>query len=108
MSGRVARRNPVGPLRFSLLREIEECRWWDKTRPPVVAPRDDDHDYLIQIDDPLDALALEELDDDALGHIIMLRNDSDDYTCRLWPNDFVPGRTIQIPTRSSLERRGII
>jgi hypothetical protein len=105
---RMPRYNPKGPLLYSVLREINECRWWDKTRPPVVAPQDDDFDCLIMIGDAPDALALGLLNDDALGHLIMERNDTDDYTCRLWPNDFVPGRTIQIPTRSSLERRRII
>ena len=106
--GRIARRNPTGPLRFSLLREIDECRWWDKTRSPDIAPRDDDYDHMIQIGEAADLLALEELGDGAIGHLIMHRNDTDEYTCRLWPNDFVPGRTIQIPTRESLSRRRII
>lgn len=105
---RAPRRNPVGPLLYSVLREINECRWWDKTRPPDIEPRDDDFDYRIRIGDMPDAMAGAMLDDDALGHLIMERNDSDDYTCRLWPNDFVPGRLIQIPSRAGLERRGII
>jgi hypothetical protein len=102
------RRNPVGPLRHSLLRQINECRWWDKTRPPEITPQDDDYDYLVKRGDNYDSLALSELRDDALGHLIMHRNDTDDQPCRLWPNDFVPGRVLQIPTRTSLERRRII
>lgn len=105
---RYPRRNPQGPLAFSDLREINECRWWDKTRPPPIEARDDDFDHLVRSLDVPDALALQLLQDDALGHLIMERNDTDAYTCRLWPNDFVPGRTIQIPTRAGLERRGIL
>lgn len=100
---RGARRNPVGPLRYSQVRQINECRWWDKTKPPDIEPRDDDHDYTIRIGDMPDSLALDELQDDALGHLIMHRNDM-----RLWPNDFYPGRRIQIPSRRGLEERGFI
>lgn len=97
------KRNPVGPLRFSNQRRVDGVTFFERTRPGDIDPHQDDHDYLIKIGDRYDSLAFAELEDDAVGHLIMLRNDM-----RLWPNDFVPGRRIQIPTRESLEERGFI
>ena len=97
------RRNPKGPLRFAELVKYEEALWWDKTRPPAVEEHEDDHEYVVHYLDRPDSLAHEELGDDAAGHLIMLRNDM-----RLWPNDFVPGLRIQIPTRLSLSERGLL
>ena len=102
MAGTV-KRNPVGPLRFSQQRRVDGVTFFDRTRPGEIEPDEEDHDYIIRIGDRYDKLAHDELDDDAIGHLIMLRNDM-----RLWPNDFVPGRRIQIPTRESLEGRGFI
>jgi len=97
------RRNQRGPLRFATLVKYEEAIWWDKTRPPAVGAHLDDHEYIVHYLDRPDSLAYEELGDDATGHLIMLRNDM-----RLWPNDFVPGMRIQIPTRLSLGERGLL
>ena len=102
MAGLV-KRNPVGPLRFSQRRRIDGVTFFERTRPGDVAAHPDDHDYIIRIGDRTDSLAHAELQDDATGHLIMLRNDM-----RLWPNDFVPGKRIQIPTRESLEERDLI
>lgn len=102
MAGTV-RRNPIGPLRYAEQRRVDGVTFFSRTRPPAVEPRKDDHDYLIRIGDRYDKLADDELQEDAIGHLIMLRNNM-----RLWPNDFVPGKRIQIPTRESLEERGLI
>jgi len=96
-------RNPVGPLRVAQLTRVDGVLFWDRTRPGHVMPHGDDHDYIIQIGDRTDSLAYAELEDDAIGHLIMLRNNM-----RLWPNDFVPGKRIQIPTHESLSERGFI
>jgi len=97
------KRNPVGPLRSAQMTRVDGVLFFDRSRPGNITPHEDDHDYLIKIGDRYDSLAQEELQEDAIGHLIMLRNDM-----RLWPNDFVPGKRIQIPTRESLEEKGFI
>jgi hypothetical protein len=104
----MSKRNTQGPLRTSKIRVINECRYWERTDPPEIEPQEDDWEHIVKMGDVYDRMALEELGNDAMGHLIMHRNDTDDYPCRLWPNDFVPGRRIQVPTRVSLERRRII
>jgi hypothetical protein len=97
------RRDPRGPLRFSTLIQYVDCFFWDKTRPPPVDPRDTDEPYIIKVQDRYDFLAARDLQTSRAGHLIMERNDM-----RLWPNDFVPGKRIKIPTRASLEDRGLL
>lgn len=95
--------NRDGPLRYATLFQINECLFYDKTRPPIIDARDDDEDYLVRIGDRLDLIASRRLGNENLGWVIMLRND-----LRLMPNDLVPGITIKIPSRDSLSRRGIV
>jgi hypothetical protein len=102
------RRNPLGPLRFAKLIKIDECLFWDKTRPPLVEPRDDDSFYLVRIQDRQDFVAFTELNNSQLGWAIMERQDQNGDQMRLWPNDFYPGRKIQIPSRTGLEQRRIV
>jgi hypothetical protein len=97
------RRNPIGPLRNATLKQIKEVVFWDKTRPVPVTPQDDDADHIVRIGDRADNLAFQKLENEALDHILMERND-----LRLWPNDFVPGRRIAIPTRDGLDARRIV
>lgn len=107
------RRNPQGPLRFARLisyRENEETvLFWNKTEAPrTIEARDDDREYLIRDGDRQDFLAHREIGDSAAGHLIMLRNETEDRPMRLWPNDFVMGREISIPTRRGLAERGLL
>lgn len=95
--------NEAGPLKYSTLIQIKECKFWDKTRPPKILPQDDDQQHIVRVGDRLDLLAFQKLGDSARGWIILLRND-----LRLIPNDLVPGATIFIPTVNSLISRGII
>lgn len=96
-------RHPFSPLINSELFQIGDTVFWDKTRPPEIAARDDDVEYIIKINERIDNLAYEKLGSPQLGWVIMLRNGMS-----LWPNDFVPGLKIFIPTRDSLAQRGII
>jgi len=102
------RRNPLGPLRFSKLVKINEALWWDKTRPPDIGPLDTDTEYRIRIRDRSDFVAFNELGASALDWAIMERQDQNGDQMRLWPNDWYPGRLIQIPTRDSLEARRVV
>src|SRR5579859_4309880 len=95
--------NQSGPLKYAILMQINEAIFWDKTRPPIINPSDDDERHTVTTSDRLDLLAFQKLGDSAYGWIILLRND-----LRLVPNDLVPGQTIFIPTLDSLRRRGII
>jgi hypothetical protein len=97
------KRNPTGPLTTSTLRRVNEVIFWAPTRPPEILPRDDDVVYLIRSHDRLDNIAAEQLLDEQLGWVILHRND-----LRLAPNDLVPGHRIFIPTRASLQARGIV
>lgn len=102
------RRNPQGPLRFARLIRFDEVLFWNKTEPPAVDHRDDDREYLIKDGDRHDFLAHREIGDTAAGHLLMLRNETEEQPMRLWPNDFVMGREISIPTRRSLAERGLL
>lgn len=95
--------NDQGPLRTAALKQIAESVFWDKTRPPAILAQPDDAPYVVRIGDRIDLLAFDKLANSAYGWIILLRNE-----LRLYPNDFVPGMTIMIPTVTSLKKRGII
>jgi hypothetical protein len=102
------RRNPSGPLRYSTLVKINECLFWNKTKPPLIEPSDDDSFYLVKRQERQDFTAFTELGSSQLGWVIMERQDQNGDQMRLWPNDFYPGRRIQIPSRDSLSRRRIV
>lgn len=108
MADSAGRRNPLGPLRFSRLVRVNDCVFWDKTRPPLIEPRDDDASYLVKQQDRPDDLALTALGSTRLGWAIMERQDQNEEQMRLWPNDFYPGRKIFIPSRDSLEERRVV
>jgi len=97
------RRNTEGPLIHADLIIEEEVYFWDKTRPPTVATRSDDMDYICVDRDRHDSVAYRQIQSSQLGWAIMERN-----SMRLWPNDWVPGFSIKIPTRDSLAQRGIV
>jgi len=98
-----ATRNPLGPLLHAELVTVDDTTWWDKTTPPDIEEEDTDEPYTMEMQDRHDLLASRKLLASNLGWAIMHRNDM-----RLWPNDFVPGVTIRIPARVTLEERGII
>ena len=102
------RRNPEGPLRFAKLTKINECLFWDRSAPPLIEPRDDDSFYLVKRQERHDFTAFLELGSSQLGWVIMERQDQNGEEMRLWPNDFYPGRKIQIPSRDSLSQRRIV
>ena len=107
------RRNPAGPLRFSPLvgftgEDGGFVQFFGKTAPPTIGPRDDDQDHLVRIDERSDLTSSRELGTSQAAHLIMLRNETDDEPMRLWPNDWYPGRRLQIPTRDSLVERGAL
>lgn len=108
------RRNPQGPLRHAELVQFginDGVVFWDRTLPPPVEALDTDEDYIIEIGDRHDLLAFRKVGSSHLCWAIMERNrdiEPEEIDMRLWPNDFVPGRTIKIPTRDSLTRRGVI
>ena len=103
-----ARRHPQGPLRSATLILFDDVLFWDKTRPLPVKASDDDEDYLIKSFDRYDFLSSRFLGTSRAGHNIMLRNETDAEPMRLWPNHFVPGRRIQIPTRDGLRDSGAL
>ena len=96
-------RNPQGPLIYSTLHQINEAIWFDKTRPPTIDPQDDDEIYMVTNHDRIDLIAANRLGSEQMGWVILLRNNM-----RLAPNDLVPGMKIFIPSRDSLQRRGIV
>lgn len=107
------RRNPSGPLRFSQLVNFVGddggvVQFFAKTAPPDVEERDDDQDHLVRIDERSDLTSSRELGTSQAAHLIMLRNETEDEPMRLWPNDWYPGRRLQIPTRDSLRDRGLL
>lgn len=108
------RRNPQGPLSTSRLVQIGVVNgvvFWDRTDPPEILPLTTDSPHIIKIDERHDLLATRRLRSPQLGWVIMERNkdiDPEEIDMRLWPNDFVPGRTILIPTRRSLSDRSIV
>jgi len=96
-------RNPLGPLPTSQLNRSVDTTFWGPTQPPEIGPVDSDRVHLVRTAERLDNLAFQYLGDVAMGWIILLRND-----IRLVPNGLVPGRSIFIPTRTSLQDRGVI
>lgn len=106
------RRHPQGPLRFSELVRFEigdeAAIFWDKTRLEKVAPRDDDEDFICRDFDRSDAVSGDELSSSRAAHLIMDRNETSEEQMRLWPNDWYPGRRIQLPTTEGLRDRGLI
>jgi hypothetical protein len=106
----MARINPQGPLRHSELVQIVEVVFWDRTLPPRVDPVDTDEEYIVQMGDRHDLLAARRIKSSQWGWIIMERNRSEEdqeIDMRLWPNDFVPGATIMLPSRDTIVKRGI-
>lgn len=96
-------RNPAGPLIYSDLIRIGDVIYWGRSFVPPIFKDQSDNEHIVRKDERLDDLAHRHLQNSAMGYIIMERN-----AMRLWPNDFVPGRTIAIPTRRSLARRNIV
>jgi hypothetical protein len=82
---------------------VGDVVFWGPTNPPDVDPDPNDIEHTVTISDRLDLIASRRMGDEQLGWIIMLRNN-----LRLVPNDLVPGMKIYIPTRESLQARGII
>jgi hypothetical protein len=106
----MARRNPQGPLIHSVLTQVIEVVFWDRTLPPKVDPVDTDEPYIVQMGDRHDLLAARKIRSSQWGWIVMERNRSEEdqeIDMRLWPNDFVPGATIMLPSRDSIVGRGI-
>lgn len=96
--------NKTGPLRYAALKQINEAVFWDKTRPPAIDPAPDDQAYTIRKIDRIDLLSSRNYaGNPALGWVILERNNM-----RLYPNDFVPGKVIYIPTIASLQSRKIV
>lgn len=107
------RRNPSGPLRFSnLVNFVADngavVQFFAKTTPPDVEPQEDDQDHIIRLRERSDAVSSRELGTSKAAHLIMLRNETDAEPMRLWPNDWYPGRRVQIPTRDSLRDRNLL
>ena len=96
-------KNPTGPLQFSTLVQSNDVIWFSTTEPPDIAPDATDIPYMVKVADRLDNIAAGILGDKQLSWVILQRNG-----LRLLPNDLVPGKTIFIPTRTSLSQRGII
>ena len=96
-------RNPDGPLAHSEMVQYNEVVWWDQTRPPAIEERPTDKRYTVLEPDRLDDIAFKLLENPQLGWVIMERNN-----LRLMPNGLVPGRSLFIPTITSLKERGII
>ena len=106
----MARRNPQGPLRHSILTQVIEVVFWDRTLPPRVDPVDTDEPYIVQMGDRHDLLTARKIRSAQWGWIVMERNrneEDQEIDMRLWPNDFVPGATIMLPSRDSIVGRGI-
>ena len=107
------RRNSQSPLRNATLVQFgvsDGVVFWDRTFPPPIEPLDTDEDYIVQMRDRHDLLSFRKLGSSQLGWAIMERNNDivpEEVDMRLWPNDFVPGLKIKIPTRVSLRDRGI-
>lgn len=95
--------NTSGPLKYASMVQINEAVFWDKTRPPIISPQDDDERYLVKSYDRLDLIAFKKLGDPTRGWIILVRNN-----LSLIPNDLVPGSYIYIPTLTSLQENNII
>jgi len=107
------RRNKAGPLRFSKLviftgDDGGSVQFFSKTVIPAIKPRDDDEDHIVHIHERSDLTSSRELGTSQAAHLIMLRNETDDSPMRLWPNDWYPGRRLQIPTSEGLRSRGLL
>lgn len=103
-------RNPQGPLQHAELVQINEVVFWDRTLPPAVEAVDTDEDYIVQMADRSDLLAKVKMTNSQWAWILMERNRSEEdgeVDMRLWPNDFVPGVTIKLPSNDSISQRGI-
>jgi len=96
------KRNTLGPLIHAELTQIEEVVFWDKTIPPSVDAEDTDETYIVEMGDRPDYQGFQKLGASNLGWVIMERNEM-----RLWPDDFVPGRKLKVPSRDSVRKRGI-
>ena len=107
------KRNTSGPLQHAELIQFGETDgvvFWDRTVPPPVDALTTDGDYIIEIGDRHDLLAFREMGNSQHGWIIMERGhdiDPEEIDMRLWPNDYVPGRSIKIPNEVSIAQRGI-
>lgn len=95
--------NPDGPLQHADLLRIDNVEFFDKTRPPEIEPEDVDEPYRVKMGDRPDSVAFRRMGEQQYGWTIMLRNEM-----RLWPNDMVPGKEIQLPNVQSLKDRGIV
>lgn len=96
-------RDPLSPLIHAKLVSVDDVIFWDKSRFPVILPRDDDTPYLVQKGERIDNLAFLQLGSTRLSWVIMVRNE-----LGLAPNDLVPGAAIFIPSLDGLRQRGII
>jgi len=107
-----ARSHAQGPLRFADLIRFEQddeaALFWDKTRMEKITARDDDQEHIVRDFDRHDVLAVTEIGSTRVAHLIMDRNETAEEPMRLWPNDFYPGRRIQIPTTDGLRERDYI
>jgi len=105
--------DPQGPLVNAPLWRVgtaESVEFWGRTYPPKIEPDSTDMPYIIEMQDRHDLLAYRLMGSSQLGWIIMERNydiSEGEIDMRLWPNDFVPGLQIKIPSRESLRNRGL-
>jgi hypothetical protein len=103
-------RNPQGPLQHATLVQIADTVFWDRTLPPNVEALPTDEDYILEMADRSDLLAGRKITNQQWGWVIMERNRSEEdgeLDMRLWPNDFVPGETIKLPSADSITQRGV-
>jgi hypothetical protein len=103
-------RNPQGPLQHATLVQIGDVVFWDRTLPPLVEALSTDENYYVEMADRSDLLAARKIKTSEWGWIIMERNRSEEdgeIDMRLWPNDFVPGAEIKLPSQVSINQRGI-
>lgn len=108
------KRNTQGPLFHAELMQIggsDAVVFWDRSFPPGIPPEDTDEDVIVEMADRHDLMAFRKLGSSQQGWVIMERNRDiipEEFDMRLWPNDWVPGLRIKIPTQESLNRRGIV
>lgn len=104
------RRNPQGPLQHAELVQIADTVFWDRTLPPNVDPLPTDESYIVQMGDRSDLLAGRRVTEQQWWWVVMERNRNEEdgkLDMRLWPNDFVPGATIKLPSADSIVQRGV-
>ena len=94
--------NPLDFLSTANLVIVDNVIFWEKSAPKAIEALDSDTDYTIKIQERPDSISVRQLQSKNLGWTVMDRNNM-----RLWPNDMVPGVTIQVPSRESLDTRGI-